>query len=271
MTDPAADIPLFLINLDSSPDRLAEFDAQARGAGLRYERFAAVDGRTGLPGRLRSEFERSDRLSNGEVGCYASHLSIAQRVTEHAWDAAIVLEDDAVLAHDFRGCASQAIRAAPPGWDIIHFSTDFKRAAYRIASLDCGRHLVRHSRLPANTAAYAISLSGARKLSRPGVRTIPIDMEFRYAWLRQLEVFGVFPAPIEQRRLAVSTIDSTEPVGTPPSPGRARHQKPKMTSQVYGLFYVSRRLGLVALLSRLARNFNGRWSSPRQRTRTADH
>jgi glycosyl transferase family 25 len=262
MTALPADLPVFLINLDRSRDRLAEFDAQARGAGLSYERFAAVDGRTGLPERLRDEFARSDRLSNGEVGCYASHLSIAQRVTEHAWNAAIVLEDDAVLVHDFAACASQAIRAAPPGWDIIHFSTDFKRAAYRIGSLDCGRHVVRHARLPANTAAYAISLSGARKLSRPGARSIPIDMEFRYAWLRQLDIYGVFPAPVSQRKSVRSTIDGGEPAQALQLTARKRHQKPDFLSQARGIFYVTSGLGLPATLSRLTFNSDGRWVYP---------
>ena len=36
----------YLINLDRSPERLAHFSAQARRAGLAFERIAAVDGRT---------------------------------------------------------------------------------------------------------------------------------------------------------------------------------------------------------------------------------
>lgn len=262
MTAPSADLPVFLINLDRSQDRLAAFDAQARGIGLGYERFAAVNGRSGLPEPLRDEFARSDRLSNGEVGCYASHLSIARAVVQRDCSAAVVLEDDAVLVPDFLTCALQAIQSSPGGWDIIHFSTDYKRPAYRIASLDCGRQLVRHSRLPANTAAYAISRSGARKLGRPGARSIPIDMEFRYAWLRQLDIYGVYPAPVSQRPSARSTIDGAEPAPASQPTARRRHQKPDLLSQARGLFYVASGLGVPAALSRLTFNSDGRWVYP---------
>jgi glycosyl transferase family 25 len=266
MTDLPAEAPVFLINLDRSPDRLAEFDAQARAMGLSYERFSAVDGRAGVPEQLRAEFARSDRLSNGEVGCYASHLSIARRVVARGCSMALVLEDDAVLQPDFLECARQATQVAPGGWDIIHLSTDFKRPAYRIAHLDCGRALVRHARLPANTAAYAISLAGARKLRQPGVRAIPIDMEFRYAWCRHLDIYGVFPAVVSQRRSARSTIDGSGegkaagPAAT--ATPRARHQKPNLISQARGMLYVAGRLGLRALGSRLTGNSDGRWVYP---------
>jgi glycosyl transferase, family 25 len=262
MTALPADLPVFLINLDRSQDRLAEFDVQAQGIGLAYKRFAAVNGRAGLPAPLRNEFARSDRLSNGEVGCYASHLSIARTVVQLDCSVAVVLEDDAVLGPDFLTCARQAIQSAPKGWDIIHFSTDFKRPAYRLLSLGCGRQLVRHSRLPANTAAYAISLSGASKLSQPGARAIPIDMEFRYAWLRQLDIYGVFPAPVSQRPSAGSTIDGAEPVQASQPTARRRHQKPDLLSQARGLFYVARGLGVPAALSRLTFNSDGRWVYP---------
>jgi glycosyl transferase family 25 len=262
MTALPADLPVFLINLDRSQDRLAEFDAEARGIGLSYERFAAVNGRAGLPEPLRSEFTRSDRLSNGEVGCYASHLSIAQTVVQRDCSVAVILEDDAVLVPDFLTCAGQAIQSAPSGWDIIHFSTDYKRPAYRISSLECGRHLVRHSRLPANTAAYALSLSGARKLCWPGARSIPIDMEFRYAWLRQLDIYGVFPAIVSQRASARSTIDGAEPAPASQPTARRRHQKPDLLSQARGLLYVASGLGVPAALSRLTFNSDGRWVYP---------
>lgn len=262
MTHAETPIPIFLINLDRSQDRLAEFTAQAHALELHFERFPAIDGRGGIPPSMRGEFEGSGHLSNGEVGCYASHLSIAQRVVDQNLYGAIVLEDDAVLDEAFAALARQAVGRSPPDWDIIHFSTDFKRPAYRISELGLGRDLIRHSRLPANTAAYAISRSGAVKLCRQGIRRLPIDMEFRYAWLRELEVFGVYPAIAQQRRGTLSTIDATSTARAFGNIKRVKHQKPDGWSQVRGWLYVMKRLGLAANVSRLTLNSDGRWVYP---------
>ena len=110
--DPKAstDPPVFVINLDRSWQRREYMEGQANQLGLAYERISAVDG-LNVPEWLRSEFDGPHTMSPGEVGCYASHLVVAQRIV----------------------CA--AIDAAPPDWDLIHLSSVFKVPAIEVCPL----------------------------------------------------------------------------------------------------------------------------------------
>jgi glycosyl transferase family 25 len=233
---------IFLINLDRSPDRLLQFDVEAKKIGLQYVRISAIDGCGAVPAWLADEFDRAS-LSSDEIVYYVSHLCVSRLVRDEGLPAAIVLEDDAVLEPTFEQCALEAVRKAPPGWDVIHMSTNFKRSAFPILELGHGHQLVRYSRLPANSAAYAISSTGALKLLQPGLRNIPIDMEFRYAWLRRLEIYGVYPALAQQRACVPSTIDGAPATAPSACNVRKRHRKPSLLSQARGRFYNLRRVG----------------------------
>jgi glycosyl transferase family 25 len=244
---------IFLINLDRSPDRLARMREQARDLEFDYERVRGVDGSANLPAWLRDQFDLHSGMSNGEIGCYASHLCACALIREQGLEAAIILEDDVVLDPDFAVASGSAIQSAPPGWDIVHLSTNFKKPALPVSQLGGGRTLVRYARLPSNSAAYAISAAGAAKLLAPGRRTRPYDLEFRYAWMRGIELFGVYPPLARQR----SDIDSTiEAEWHDHANGGARRRgksptqkrwKPNLASQIQGLFFVGRRLGLAGM------------------------
>ena len=253
-------VPVFLINLDRSPDRLSFMQQQAERLSFAFERIRGVDGVRGLPGWLTPQFLSSDgtiasRMSNGEVGCYASHLVVFQEIVRRGLAAAIVLEDDVTLADDFLDASCKAIGAAPAGWDCIHLSTRFKNPCHTLRRLGSPHRLVRYSRLPAGSAAYAISRSGAEKLLSLGVRRRPFDMEFRYAWLANLDIVGVCPAPAVQESLHATTIDATWR-----TPGKSRgviwkrrlpkpRWGPGTLSQLWGAICVKRKLGVVGTLS----------------------
>jgi len=237
---------MFLINLDRSPERLALMRAQADELGLVFERVPAVDGTSRLPVWAVAQF-MDDRgharggLSEGEVGCYASHLLALSKIVEHRLEAAIVLEDDARLDEDFEQMALAAIRAAPAGWDCIHLSTHFKKPAFAIAELGSGRSLVRYMRLPVNSAAYAISLTGASKLVASRHRVRPFDLEFRQAWLAGLEMFGIYPALVRPDTKLPSTIQADWKDKR--SKAAQVQWKPSLVSRLRGWIYVLARLG----------------------------
>jgi glycosyl transferase, family 25 len=253
---------IFLINLDRSKDRLAQIRSQARQIGLDCVRVRGVDGVNGLPGWLHGEFAPDAGLTCGEIGCYASHLSICKLVRDHDLGPIIVIEDDILFDVDFLTLSAKAIEAAPDGWDIIHFSTKFKKPAYPIAPIGPEHAIVRYSRLPANSAAYAVSPSGASKLLAPGRRDFRYDMEFRYAWLRGLDVYGVYP-PLAQQRPGCRPLSNTaraEGGGDKVGLGKAQLRKkcrPGLFSQLRGLCFVKRRLGLNGLLYCWSRELMG--------------
>jgi glycosyl transferase family 25 len=192
-------LPVFVINLDRSVDRLAHIGAELARVHMSFERVAGVDGRL-VPPDLRPQFLDGDnplgRLSDGEIGCYASHLKAHQRILSEGLPYALVLEDDARLTPDLPEVANAAIAFAPEGWDVIHLSATINRAACAIHELRRGHHLIRHMRPPRNSAGYLISRSGAAKMLRSSPRTRTVDLELKLAHKRSLDVLGVYPSPV---------------------------------------------------------------------------
>jgi glycosyl transferase family 25 len=203
-------LPVFLINLDRSSDRLEWMLAELQRSGLEFVRFSAVDGRDALPEWLRAQFPETAHLSSGEVGCYASHLSVYLQIARSALPYAMILEDDAMLADDLPSIVQEALSMAPLGWDYIRLSGHFKRAVYSVGRLSNGRHLVRHTLIPNTTVGYLVSRQGAEKMLVPSARVRPIDRDIKFAWLRKLEVFGIYPSPVCQRADLAATITSRQ-------------------------------------------------------------
>jgi glycosyl transferase family 25 len=262
--------PIFLINLDRSSERLALMQAQASELGLAFERVRAIDGTRQLPGWMVSQFidgcgQVRGGLSEGEVGCYASHLLVMSTIVERRLEAAIVLEDDAILDQDFEQAACAAVRAAPAGWECIHLSTDFKKAAFPVAGLGLGRSLVRYKRLPVNSLCYVVSLAGAAKLLEARRRVRPFDLEFRLAWQTGLEMFGTYPALARANQRLETTIRADwKDRGCAATRTR---WKPGWTSRVHGWFYVMVRLKPAGALHCWTRSSRGR-AHVRPRTRS---
>jgi len=200
-----------LINLDRSQDRLAAMTQEFARAGLAFDRFPAVDG-INLPGNVSPFFCDASGavispLRVGEIGCYASHLAIWQRIAAGEYGpAALVCEDDMRLPNGFAAFLAALLEAAPVGWDLIRLSPRTKRAVVPVGRITGEYCLVRYSHQPASAAAYLLSQDGARKLLVPGVRIRPVDQDFRRPWAFGLQSFGVWPAIPEGHGLR-SVID----------------------------------------------------------------
>ena len=240
-------LPVYLINLDRSPDRLSFMQEQADRIGFDVIRIAAIDGTAKLPIWMRDQFMRDAKIASpmtpGEVGCYASHLFAYRNILDDGQEAAVILEDDSLLADDFPQAAAAAIRAARGGWDIIHLTST--RECVPVASLGNGRSLVRYSRLPMRAAAYVISRQGAKKLLRSCERRRPIDMEFRYAWVAGLDILGVAPPPVTPLDTFTSTIDPT----TNDRKRCRNYWAPSLSSRVFGKITTKLKLGLIGTLA----------------------
>lgn len=204
---------IIVINLDCDTARLAHMRRQLSGAGLRYERFAALRG-DALPADLARYFPAGARLSPGEIGCYASHLAIMQRIVRgEIAQPLLVLEDDVGLPADLEDALSTLVTALPARWDIVRLSYMTKQLVRPLAGIGGGRTLVRYSRVPTTTGAYLISETGARKFLAHRPRTAPIDHDLRRVWEWDLDTYGVNPPFIDHQALRHSSIDALSPNG----------------------------------------------------------
>lgn len=192
-----------LINLDRSPDRLALMQAGFARAGLAFERFPAVLG-ANVPEAVRSYFcdasgTFASPLRAGEIGRYASHLMLWQRIARgDCGEVALVCEDDLVLGEGLTSLVAAALEKAPQGWHLIRLAYVTKRAVARVRHLYGPYSLVRFSRQPLLSGAYLITREGAARLLKPGVRCRPVNSDLSRPWVYGIDAYGISPPPIRQ-------------------------------------------------------------------------
>lgn len=90
-------IPIFLINLDSSQDRLAAFERMSSRLGLPFEKVSAVDASLITENEKKVLFSFRSRhlpLGPGEMACFLSHRKVWQLIIDRGIDWAFVAEDD---------------------------------------------------------------------------------------------------------------------------------------------------------------------------------
>jgi glycosyl transferase family 25 len=189
-----------VINLDRDTARLAHMEAQCARVGVSMRRWPAMLG-AALPPALASSFVcppsgTAWSLSAGEIGCYASHITIWQALVDgRLGDVALVMEDDLRLEDDFALAVGSALTVAAPGWDLIRLSNFPRRAFVPLADINERYRLVHYTRVPVSSGAYLVSRAGATKLLAPQSRTLPVDEDFRRVWRFGLRTFGVLPPP----------------------------------------------------------------------------
>jgi glycosyl transferase family 25 len=227
-------IPAFYINLDRDAHRRTRLEEEFASARLRAERISAVDGRA-VPEWLRHFYDH--RLSAGEIGCSASHLVIYRMMIERGLPFALILEDDARLEKDCLAAIETAVKVAPRDWDVIRLIERSSRPLQRLREIGRGRSLVRYLRIPRSTTGLVVSQSGARKLLTPRRVKEPIDVEIRWPWQLDLNVYGIDPPPITQA--SGIEVETTIP----------ERSRPKKLNQLRRLVFNIRKMGIVSYLS----------------------
>lgn len=190
----------YLINLDRSPERLAEADAQLRAAGVAYVRVPAVDGlalppreRRRAVNRLRYCLIHADLPNAGTVGCALSHQAVYRRMAEAGVPLAAVFEDDVTVPEP--ACLREALArieatdepAVPTVWRL-------GRRPGEPGGLPPGLYPVTAASM--GTYAYALNLAAAKRLTAlngPPIVTLADDWP-RFSRLG-VRVWSVRPEP----------------------------------------------------------------------------
>jgi glycosyl transferase family 25 len=176
-------------------------------------------------------------MGPGEVGCSASHLSIYKIIIDRGLPWALILEDDARIEKDCLNSVMHAVRAAPSDWDVIRLIEASSRPVQRLVDIGRGRALVRYLRIPRSTTGLVVSQSGARKLLTPRLIKQPIDVEIRWPWQLDLNVYGIHPPPITQ----ASGIEFETTI--------AVRSMPRKLNQVRRVIFNMRKMGIVPYLA----------------------
>lgn len=177
MSNPIDALPVWVINLDRSPDRMGRMDQGLRAQGLRYKRISGIDGRAEfcrlLPKVDRVAYERNmgQELLPGKVGCYFSHLSAWQRLIESGQEIALILEDDVVFHADFRDALALAVQAKEH-WDLLRLNRI--RAKLPVSQGRTGPYLLNaYIGHCTGNGAYLIQRETTLAIARSPVETMP--------------------------------------------------------------------------------------------------
>jgi glycosyl transferase family 25 len=183
-------------------------DSDRRGAFLRNAAMADVEWRffdacTGLAPGLTYDPAESDvawgrRLTQGELGCYASHFSLWQNLLASDLDQLIILEDDLLVDWGFIRLMLDVDFSAQG----INYLRLFSRVPcpsrhIRWRYLDDSRALIRFVDYALGTQAYLITRNGAATLSLHCQRVRrAIDHEMDRFWDHGVPNLAVYPYPV---------------------------------------------------------------------------
>lgn len=244
-------LPIFVINMDNSRDRMDAMAKRLADLGLTYERFPAYAGakiekefiERNYP-QLLDMFERKE--APGAIGCFISHVELSKMLLARNIDRACILEDDAEFDEDFSKFVAED--AGYPEWaEAIKLESSVKRKYVMCSYVErvAGRRLVC---IPGNntngSACYIITKRGAEKVAdtvaRAEFRGVDhLLFDYRLANIKSIHVL---PYPARQCG-AASTINLARSV-------KVKKRKRKTVRQV-----------LDVRLRRTADVFNSFWTS----------
>jgi glycosyl transferase family 25 len=127
-----ASLQISLINLDRTPERLAEFHRLNEHLGREVSRFRAVDGQTvDVDALTRIQLLKPSVVSKytrGALGCALSHLALWEKAAARD-EVVTICEDDAVFNRHFVETAERLVGTLPPDWDMILWGWNFDSVA----------------------------------------------------------------------------------------------------------------------------------------------
>ena len=225
-------IPCFVVNLATALERRSAMQALLSRHGIRPTWFDAVDGRVMSGDALARcvDARRADiaygPMSRGEIGTSLSHLEIYRRMVEQEVPCAVILEDDVLLADDFRDLlapeGAQSLAAAfgpddPVMVQMTHVARGYRQGAIALGS----RQIVRPHGGVWLTSGYFLTLAAARNLLRAMYPVWMVADHWRY-FEREglLRLYALTPNAVWESQLSqVSDI----------APERSARRKDKKT------------------------------------------
>ena len=208
--------PVFVINLDKSPERMATIAKRLDELDIPFERISGVYGADLSEEEIAKYYcaklnKKNYRrpLGLGEIGCYISHIKAWQTIVDRQLHCALILEDDIVIEEGLAELVSKLGKSSDT-FDIVKFFNK-KTNPKIVESVDFTSKykLCRFKKIPIGNYAQLISLSGAKKLLKAYEKFgRPVDEDIQHWWESDTNVLGVLPSVVRPNDGAKSDIDS---------------------------------------------------------------
>ena len=207
---------VYLINLDSSTERLAQADAELKKHGVEYQRISAVDGRKldikefPLYNSKRSNSYTGRDLIGSEIGCYLSHKKALEIFVNSDADLGLILEDDLHLNEKFKTVLLETVeilKNTTNHWAVVNIAANKRKLSAPMMTIQ-GHDLLKAYYFPILALGLLWSKQGAKSfLASMNDIFTPIDVEIQ-AWACRTGLgLSIYP-PIVQPSGADSDIDA---------------------------------------------------------------
>jgi glycosyl transferase, family 25 len=195
-------LPIFVLNLDRSAERLAWCRERLEREGLELTRVRGVDGTRLSSEEIGAVYDSALNrrhyfisLTSGEVGAYLGHLAAWRRIIADGVEAALVLEDDFACPGSMSELV-QAIRRWPVEYDLLRLYGRPTGPGRSLGPLLPGLMVEHRAVASIGCVAQVVSRRGAEKLlSTMMPITRPVDVEMQFWWRHQIIMHNVVPAP----------------------------------------------------------------------------
>lgn len=194
---------VYLINLDSSTDRLAQASAELKKHNIKFERISAVDGRQldvqkfdGYNSARSNTYTGRD-LIGAEIGCYLSHKKALETFVASEHEFVLILEDDLDIIDNFNEILDQTLQYLEINtldWAVINIAANKKKLAKPITEIS-NHELLHAYYFPILALGLVWTKAGAKDfLLQMNEIYTPIDVEIQ-AWACKTGLgLSIYPA-----------------------------------------------------------------------------
>lgn len=200
-----------LINLDRSPERLAQMQERLDYFKLPFRRVSAVDGKkvTFTEREIDASAYESCHgkyVTPTEVACYISHYNAFQAFLEGDKEYALILEDDMVFSDDFLLVLENLIKNHKD-WDMVKLNGCHWAFPITPKMIYKDYKLVLNLFQQTKSGAYLVNRIAARNYLKDLLPMIvPYDHEFTKHWKYNIKICSLVPFPTWEKG-GDSTID----------------------------------------------------------------
>ena len=194
---------IFVLNLDTTPERFTLLNEQAEKLGLSLNRISGVHGAHLTENEINDVYCKKQNkkyfrheLTTGEIGCYLGHRKIWQEIINRNLGRAIILEDDIILSDHFPDVIDAFYHLEKV--ELVKFHSNEGDLAYQTKPLDKNLSLINYKKIPNCAAGYGLTVEGARKLLTRKKIFRPVDYDFQFCKELNLGVHGLIPYSIKQ-------------------------------------------------------------------------
>lgn len=212
---------VFVISLERAVERREYMKSLVAKLGFSATIISAVDGKNlRAEQRARYSSARAQRIygcemSDNEIACYLSHLSVYSKMLEHRIDAALILEDDISCVSDLKPVVEDVMKLPRTNWQVVRLQSTKRSVSHPTTRRGAGepvaqvgqREIFRLRTSVLGGCAYLIRLGAANAmLERSEHMDMPIDQTLDRYWENGIIPYVLRPTPVWHEDLFESEI-----------------------------------------------------------------